>query len=186
MKRVFFVTGRPGVGKTTVLLRIVENLKAKNYIVGGMLSREARKGGSRVGFEILDLTTGRKGWLAHVNQPLGPKVGKYRVNLEDLNSVGVKAILEALRKADVIAIDEIGPMELYSQAFIEAVKNALESNKPVIGTVHSRARHQLINYLKNREDSEIFEVTLENRSTLHKLITERILIVLRGKAESEG
>ena len=39
---------------------------------------------------------------------------------------------------------------------------------------------------RSREDSEIFEVTLENRSTLHKLITERILIVLRGKAESEG
>ena len=186
MKKIFFVTGRPGVGKTTVLLRIIEKLRSEGYTVGGMLSREVRKEGTRIGFEVLDLKTGRKGWLAHINQPAGPRIGKYRVNLQDLNSVGVKAILEALEKADVIAIDEVGPMELYSQAFVEAVKKALESNKPVIGTVHFRAKHKIIDYLKKRDDSEIFQVTLENRSKLHKLITERILMMLKGKQKLEG
>ena len=78
------LTGSPGVGKTSVLLRIVESLKAKGYSVGGMVSREVRVGRDRVGFEILDLNTGRKGWLAHVAQKQGPQVGRYRVNLEDL------------------------------------------------------------------------------------------------------
>jgi len=186
VKRIFFVTGRPGVGKTTVLLRVIENLKAEGYLVGGMLSREVRRGGTRIGFEILDLATGKIGWLAHANQLAGPRIGKYKVNLKDLNSIGVRAILEALKKADVIAIDEVGPMELCSQAFIKAVKNALESIKPVIGTAHFKARHQIINYLKSREDSEIFEVTLENRTQLHKLITERILMVLKKRLKLKG
>jgi len=182
LKRVWFITGRPGIGKTTVLLKVIEGLKTEGFSVGGMISREVRRSGSRIGFEVLDIVSGRKGWLAHVKQPVGPKIGKYRVNLNDLNSVGVKAILEALEKADVIVIDEIGPMELYSKEFVDAVKEALESVKPVIGTVHFRVKHPLIDHLKSREDSEILEVTLQNRARLHKLIIGKLLI-LREKAE---
>ena len=183
MKRIWFITGRPGVGKTTVLLKVVEGLRAEGFKVGGMISREVRKSGSRIGFEILDIASGRKGWLAHIKQPVGPKIGKYRVNLNDLNSVGVKAILDALERADVIAIDEVGPMELYSKEFVEAVRRVLESEKPLIGTVHFRVRHPLIDRLKNREDSEILEVTLQNRARLHKLIIGNLLLILREKAE---
>lgn len=81
-KRILLLTGSPGVGKTSVLLRIVESLKAKGYGVGGMISREVRVGGGRVGFEILDLNTGRTGWLAHVTQKHGPQVGRYRVTYQ--------------------------------------------------------------------------------------------------------
>jgi len=183
LKRIWFITGRPGVGKTTVLLKVVEGLRAGGFKVGGMISREVRKSGSRIGFEILDIASGKKGWLAHIKQPVGPKIGKYRVNLNDLNSIGVKAILNALEKADVIAIDEVGPMELYSKEFVEAVKRVLESEKPLIGTVHFRVKHPLIDHLKKREDSEILEVTLQNRARLHKLIIGNLLLILREKAE---
>jgi len=71
VKRLLFVTGRPGIGKTTVLLNATEKLKARGYIVGGMISREVRQNGSRVGFELVDLKTTEKGWLAHINQPIG-------------------------------------------------------------------------------------------------------------------
>ena len=79
-KRVLLLTGAPGVGKTTVLIKTVDAL-AKDMAVGGMISREAREGGVRVGFEIIALTNGKKGWLAHINQKTGPQVGKYHVNL---------------------------------------------------------------------------------------------------------
>ena len=64
-KRIFLLTGSPGVGKTTLLLKVVEALRAKGYSVGGMISREVRSCGTRIGFEILDLNTGKSGWLAH-------------------------------------------------------------------------------------------------------------------------
>ena len=174
-KRVLLLTGSPGVGKTTVLLRLVESLKAKGYSVGGMLSREVRSDGVRVGFEILDLSSDKRGWLAHVNQPSGPQVGKYRVNLEDLNSIGAEAIMTAFDKCDVIAIDEVGPMELFSEKFKEAVKRAVESGKLVVGVVHWKARDRLIEEVKKREDTEIIVVTSENRNTLHQTITEKAI-----------
>ena len=94
-----------------------------------MISREAREGGERVGFEILDLTNGKRGWLAHVNQKIGPQVGKYHVNLRDLEAIGAEAILEASEKCAVVAIDEIGPMELYSPKFKQTVKQAFVERK---------------------------------------------------------
>jgi len=174
-----FVTGRPGVGKTSVLLRAADDLKNRGYKIGGMISHEVREGGVRVGFEIMDFSTGQRGWLAHVNQPTGPQVSKYRVNLTDLNAIGISSILNALRNADIIIVDEIGPMELFSQAFREAVVQAIESKKPMFGTIHLRARDPLIDAIKKREDAEIFEVTYENRRQLHKLIIDRVVQFLQ-------
>ena len=50
-KRVLLLTGNPGVGKTTVLIKTVDALKAKGYSVGGMISREAREGNVRMGLK---------------------------------------------------------------------------------------------------------------------------------------
>ncbi|MEM3666453.1 MAG: NTPase [Candidatus Bathyarchaeia archaeon] len=172
-KRILLLTGNPGVGKTTVLLRVVKVLKSEGYCVGGMISREVRSCGARIGFEILDLGSGKRGWLAHVQQRHGPQVGKYRVNLEDLKNMGANAIDNASEKSDIIIVDEIGPMELYSENFKEAMKKAVESGKLIIGTVHWRAKDKLIDAIKSREDCEIYTVTYENRANLHETLIKK-------------
>lgn len=169
-KRVLLLTGSPGVGKTTVLLRVVESLKAKGYSVGGMVSREVRSDRTRIGFEILDLGSGRRGWLAHVNQKVGPRLGKYRVNLEDLDNIGANAIVSAAENFDVVVIDEIGPMELFSEKFRGAVRKAVEGGKLVVGVVHWKVRDRLIDEVKSREDTEVILVTSENRDKLDETI----------------
>jgi nucleoside-triphosphatase len=183
LKRLLLITGNPGVGKTTVLLKTIESLKAKGYSVGGMISREVRTHGTRVGFEISDLESGTRGWLARVDQEYGPRVGKYRVNLKDLDNVGAAAIIKAVKTAGVVAIDEAGPMELNSQKFKEAVKAAVESEKLVVATVHWRATDKLIVDTKAREDAETFQVTYGNRAKTHKIIFEKATRFLATSAE---
>ena len=178
-KRILLLTGNPGVGKTTVLTKTADALKAQGYTVGGMISREIREGGTRVGFEILDLNSGRRGWLAHVSQKSGPQVGKYRVNIEDLSSVGAEAIFAAVENCDVIAIDEVGPMELFSEKFKEAARKALESCKPVVAVVHWKAQDKLIVEARNREDAELITVTSENREKLRGTTVEKVLKTLK-------
>jgi nucleoside-triphosphatase len=175
------LTGNPGVGKTTVLLEAVEALRARGYSVGGMISREVRSRGERVGFEILDLSSNNRGWLAHVNQPDGPRVGKYTVNLNDLESIGVTAILKAIEGYDAVCIDEIGPMELFSKKFKEAVRRAVDCEKLVIAIVHWRARDKLIDEVKAREDAEVIVITMENRDMLHEFIVEKAIEFLNFK-----
>ncbi len=174
MKRVFLITGNPGVGKTTILTKTVELLKSKNHSVGGMISREVREKGTRVGFEILDLETNKRGWLANANQKTGPQVGKYRVNLTDLETIAAKAISEAVENSEIVAIDEIGPIELFSEEFKKAVKKALESKKTVIAVAHARANDKILREAKSREDAEIFIVTTENRDSLSEKIAAKV------------
>jgi nucleoside-triphosphatase len=183
-KRLLLVTGSPGVGKTTLLLKVIEALRAKGYRVGGMLSRDVRISGSRVGFEVTDLNTDKKGWLASVHQERGPKVGKYRVDIDDLNEVGVKAILEACGKLDVAVIDEIGPMELFSEQFREAVKKAVESKKLVVSTIHQKTGNQFIDSIKKREDAEVHILTIGNREdVLETIIGEALEFLSKVDAE---
>lgn len=186
LKHIFFVTGSPGIGKTTILLKTAEALEKKGYKIGGMLSREAREKGARVGFEIIDIGTKRRGWLAHMRQSNGPQIGKYRVNLADLESIGALAIRNAVVNAQIIIIDEIGPMELHSSAFKEAVTEALSSGKPVIGVIHERAQDSLINSMRKRDDTQIIQVTRGNRERIHSLLIEKVNQLLKEKEESSS
>lgn len=183
-KRLLLITGSPGVGKTTLLLKVIEVLRAKGYRVGGMISRDVRISGSRVGFEVTDLKSDKKGWLASVQQERGPQVGKYRVDIDDLNEVGVKAVLEACEKLDVAIIDEMGPMELFSEQFRETVKKAVESKKLVVSTIHLKMGNELIEGIKKREDAEIHILTYANREHVLETIIREALDYL-SKVDAE-
>ena len=174
MKRIMLVTGPSGIGKTSVLRRTVKELKNRGYQVGGVICREVREGGVRVGFEIRDVSTGTRGWLAHVNQQAGPKIGKYHINLTDLNIIGVGAILDAIKNADVLAVDEIGPMEFSSPYFADALMKAVESGKPMLGTIHYQLSNPTVENIKKRDDTEIIKVTYQNRENLHNQIANTL------------
>jgi len=70
---------------------------------------------------------------------------------------------------DLIVIDEIGRMELFSPAFREAVERALDSPKLVLGTVMARS-HPWVDAIKARSNVSLVEVTTLNRSTLPEQI----------------
>jgi nucleoside-triphosphatase len=174
--KAVIITGRPGVGKTTVFLQAVDSLRVLGLNIGGFVSREVRVTGNRVGFEIMDLTTRRKGWLAHVDQHIGPKVGKYRVNTDDLVEVGVGSIQRSLREdpVGVIAVDEIGPMELTCSEFVQVINNAAKSTKTLLATVHYRERSNILHKF-GLTSAEAFEVTLENRETINYKILDAVI-----------
>jgi nucleoside-triphosphatase len=108
-------------------------------------------------------------------------VGKYRVNIEGLESIGSKAILEAIKSTDVVAIDEIGPMELFSSAFRDTVRQALASNKLVLVVVHWKDQNQLALEVKERKDAEIYIVSEENREQLPNVVTSKALQFLERR-----
>jgi nucleoside-triphosphatase len=172
------LTGRAGVGKSSVILRVVNSLRGDGYKLGGMVSREVREKGVRVGFRVEDIQSDKWGWLAQVDRSAGPRVGKYRVDLKGLEIVGVKGILRAVEESDVIVVDEIGPMELFSSGFKDAVKRGISSGKPMLGTVHFRSRDPLIRTIKSHGASEIIEVTLNNRDRVHSKVASKIMKVL--------
>ncbi|MCS7113193.1 MAG: NTPase [Nitrososphaerota archaeon] len=171
-----FLTGRPGIGKTTVVLETVKLLSRSGIRIGGMVSFEVRESGVRVGFKVRDIYTGLEGWLAHVSFTSGPRIGRYRVNIDEFESIGVKAILDALNdnSIEVIVVDEIGPMELLSRKFRDAIYRLLDSGKNVLGTIHYRCDDPLARRIRSMSGVEIVEVTLDNRNRLPSIFYDRL------------
>lgn len=164
------VTGSPGIGKSTVVAKVAEKLADQpGFTIGGIQTAEIRKEGQREGFSIRDLVTGRTGFLASVRGN-GPRVGKYHVNLEDLEKIGANALRNAL-DCDLIVIDEVGLMELKSEAFVSAVEAVLESDKPVLAVLHRSSSHRLAQRM--RKEFEVLMVDEKNRNGLPEKIINR-------------
>ncbi|AKJ37948.1 NTPase [Methanosarcina barkeri] len=165
------VTGSPGIGKSTVVAKAAEKLANQpGFKIGGIQTAEIRKEGRREGFSIMDLATGKTGVLGSIRGS-GPRVGKYHVNLEDLEKIGANALRSAL-ECDLIVIDEVGPMELKSEAFVSAVEAVLESNKPVLAVLHRSSSHHLVQRM--RKEFEVLMVNEKNRDELPEIIFARL------------
>ena len=174
MARIYALTGSPGVGKSTVVSKVVVRLKSRGVIVGGCASFEKRVKGQRVGFAIRDLTTGVEGELATIGSALGPRVGKYRVNLRDLAEVGAKGLQQAALVSELIVIDEVGPMELVSPDFRRGVRACVLSGKPILAVLHERMQDDLLEELRSASDYSA-AVTLENRESLPDELTTKLV-----------
>lgn len=156
------ITGRPGCGKTTLIEKLAGRFAAE---AGGFLTREIRdEKGLRLGFRIVTLE-GRSATLSHVGVSSRVRVGRYGVDLQALDRVAVAALEEALRTKRLVVIDEIGKMEMASEAFRRAVLAALDSPRTVLASIHAH-RHPFSDAIKARRDVRLVELTPANRNEL--------------------
>lgn len=165
--RNILLTGKPGVGKTTLILKV---LGSPNLDARGFYTREIRKGNVRLGFELVEIGGSRRDVFAHIGFEKIHRVGKYGVDISVLEEIGAEAIKKGIEEKSLIVIDEIGKMELYSKRFREAVTLALNSSSPVLATI-TMSPLPFVKNIKQRKDVTILEVTRDNRDEfLRKLI----------------
>src|SRR5436190_5463934 len=129
MTKKVLLTGRPGCGKTTLIKRVVNELALP---AGGFYTEEIREHGQRFGFKIITLD-GKEAVFAHVDFKTPERLGKYGLNLSVLESVAVGGVRAAACARQLVVIDEIGPMEIRSTIFRDAVNEVLDSNVPILG-----------------------------------------------------
>jgi nucleoside-triphosphatase len=165
MPQNFFITGHPKVGKTTLLRDIISELKNKGLRVGGFISPEEQHHGTRTAFYVKDIESGKIETLASVDGD-GPKISKYHVNVKSFESIAIQA-MERADTYDVFVIDEIGRMEMESEKFVQLLDGILESEVPLIATVHQE-------YVETYCSSgEIFELDESNRGVIRFDILRR-------------
>jgi nucleoside-triphosphatase len=167
MASVFLLTGRPGTGKTTIIRETLSFIKVK---AGGFYTQEIREGGVRKGFKIITLD-GKEAVLSHIDFSKTYRVGKYGVNLNNLEQTGVLSIAKAIDNCALIVIDEIGKMELLSLRFRDVVLKALESDKPVLGTI-MESSDPYTDRIKKLSSVKLLTVTVANRSLIAQSLQE--------------
>lgn len=146
------LTGSPGVGKTTLVCKLVEYLKEchKDIDVRGFYTTEVREGGQRVGFDVVTLSADRFPLARKRAEGYGrgggrEMVGSYKVDVEAFG----KSVLPIIQKINnfkndksnnnfdlscsndikkgnkkvILVIDEIGKMELINKQFEKEIKH---------------------------------------------------------------
>ena len=160
------VTGPPRSGKSTVIKKVIDELRKSGLKVGGIMTPQILIRGRRYGFKIVDIYTGGEKILASIDIKSRTKVSKYGVDLGVLESFGVEAIRRAIDSCDIIIIDEIGKMECLSKSFRNIVEMALNSDKAVLATIPMKTRDPFILSVKKRRDVIVFNVLEENKDKL--------------------
>ena len=161
MTKNILLTGRPGCGKTTLVRRVVKEVAQP---ADGFYTEEIRKHRERVGFKIVTFD-GKESVFAHLNLKTQQRLGKYGLDLSPLETIGIEAVCEAIRARELTVIDEIGPMEIRSAIFRDAVNKALNSRVPLLGTITARP-FAFTNAIKKRRDVTLIEVRRDNREEL--------------------
>ena len=164
MGKTLLLTGRPGVGKTTVIKKVIAVLGDQ---AGGFYTEEIRgPDGHRAGFRLVALGGG-EAVMAHVDlRGEGrPRVGRYGVDTTAIKRVGVEALRRAMEADRVVIVDEIGKMELLCESFKEAINAAIDGQTTVLATAMI-ASHPWVDELKSRQHVETWQVTVGNRDRM--------------------
>ncbi len=167
MIKNILITGMPRSGKSTLLKEVV--LKLQNKV--GFITNEVRKDGARTGFEI-ELHSNKKVMLADINFVSQYKVSRYFVEINNLDSV----LPEVLKfdDSDILYLDEIGQMQLFSDKFKEVAVKFLDSKNLCIATISKIYNDDFIESIKQRKDVVLLEITEKNREKQKKLIEDLI------------
>jgi len=153
------LTGLPGCGKTTAVMKVIANLDPEK--VAGFYTQEIRQNNVRKGFSwnCLDGTTG---FLAHIDIKSPFRVSKYGIDVAGFEK-SILPILDAEQtSAELFIIDEIGKMECFSKKFVTTVRKLFASDKSVLATIAQKGTG-LISEVKNYPDTKLFTLTIQNR-----------------------
>ncbi len=169
---MILLTALPRTGKTTAIHKIVDMLGIE--ICGGFYTEEIKEDNERVGFKIKTLS-GMEGILSHVNIDSKYKISRYGVDIDAFESICLEELRKAINDNHIkyIIIDEIGPMELFSNSYKKLLLDLLKCNKQVIGTIYMNS-YEWLDDFKKLDGVQLIEITLENRDTIPQRIVDMV------------
>ena len=161
MGQTLLLTGRPGIGKTTIIKAVIAQLGDR---AGGFYTEEILGPGGRKGFRLITLA-GQSEIIAHVDFKSRSQIGRYGVKVDAIDRLGAGAIRAAAEHHPIVIVDEIGKMELFSSQFQSAVLKAI-SGPPIVLATAMRDEQPWVMALKALPTVTVWEVTKANRSRL--------------------
>ena len=195
-----FLTGRPGVGKTTAVRRAVDLLMTSSKDTGsgldidGFYTEERRERGKRTGFDVVTVDGQRKSLADIIPKEPDPSrrrprhvVGQYAVNVAQFESIALPVMRKCIEKSSstqqVVIVDEVGKMEAFSPEFLRSVQALLEnsSGTRVLGTIPLEGRsypaplNAVLQAIHAHPQCMVVEVTERNRRDIPQKIVGLLL-----------
>jgi nucleoside-triphosphatase THEP1 len=125
---LFLWTGPRHSGKTTRAAKLAGMVEQSGFRVAGLLAPSVYQDGFLTGFDALDLRSQARAPLA-VRRDEPGDVGSFHFLAEGLK-LGARALdVAAAEGADLVIVDEFGPLELASQGWRRAVDSLVQAGK---------------------------------------------------------
>jgi nucleoside-triphosphatase len=159
--RLLLLTGRPGIGKTTVIRRLAARLTPRS--LAGFFTEEMRRSGRRCGFRAVTLD-GHSSTIAHVDYPGPHRVSRYGVDVAAIDRLA-DTTLRRRSEIDLYLVDEIGKMECLSARFVEAMEELIDASRWIVATI-ALSGGGFIAEVKKHPRALLREVTYANRDDL--------------------
>ncbi|MHA1292547.1 MAG: NTPase [Promethearchaeota archaeon] len=174
MASKILITGPPRCGKSTLILKLIDYYFKKDYIVCGFSTPEIRKQ-SRIGFDIEDISSKQRFPLARAgNYKSRFRLGKYFVFIDEFNKYLDEYLQLEKICPDIIIIDEIGKMELFSEKFQKLIRNLFRSSTQIIATIGEKMRHPIKSYILTLAEVKLFNLTRQNQQKIFQEIISLI------------
>ncbi len=158
------LTGKPRVGKTTLVKRLVERFPDRFF---GFYTQEVIQDGKRVGFEVRDLEGNGK-VFAHIGITSAYRVGKYGIDLNAFESIALPSMSD-VKPGRILLVDEVGKMELLSQKFLNKLHELLSKDElSMLLVIPIKDVHPTVGYI--RRTFRTFLLTERNREEIFRAI----------------
>ncbi|RIJ48308.1 hypothetical protein D1614_11300 [Maribellus luteus] len=166
---VFVITGAVGVGKTTVMKKLLAALQEKQIPVAGFYSERLMQENETIGYDLVNAATRERiDFLRVAKEPSLRGVGKYAVNHAAFDWGET-----LLQKADhqVVLVDEIGKLEIRGEGW----------GRVLAERIRKQENHLILSFRKDLLDDLIdkFELTkavvLDVETTPEKEIIDAVL-----------
>ena len=165
MKPKILITGPPRCGKSTMITKLIEFYSKKNYKIYGFLTPEVKHINKRVGFDVQDIFTKIKFPLARIgNFNSEFKLGKYSVFIKEFEKYLDSALNMNENEIDLLIIDEIGKMELFSKKFQDFIKKFFQSEIPIIATIGEKINHPVKDFILEIQNTTLILLNRENKN----------------------
>jgi len=167
--RLILWTGPKHCGKTTNATKLAQVASAEGFNVAGLLAPSLYRNSKLLGFDILDLQNKTRAPLARC------KISQSKARSFTFISDGLKlgnAVLSAeatTKSADIVIVDEFGPLELNNEGWRRNVDSLLASSNAVVLLVVRRELADTVRQLYS--DITCRELTATEENSIDEVIT---------------
>lgn len=171
-----FITGEKHIGKSTLINRLIYELKLQ---VSGFQTLPYEIENQRRGFYLKSLVATDQ---YRNNMPISIQTSEISCIpvTETFESLGVELLKNSLESThQIVLMDELGRLERMATMFNDQVYKVLESNKLVVGVLQ-QVDVPLVEQIKKRQDTLIFILNHQNASAVYTQIKQQVERILKN------
>lgn len=166
------ITGQIGIGKTNFLNALVAQLNLDDDKIYGFITEKHLYNEQIVDVGSVNIFPPYHQHILSDNNRVAELIGnnKWVCYQEVFETIGVN-LLSNIPKGSLVVMDEIGFLESKAPNFSQKIREIIDGDYNIIAVIKPQST-PLLDYIRNKKDILLYNITPENRSLLRSQIND--------------